>query len=104
MAGSRHAWRAARSGSILYLPFSILVFSSASMRILGIDPGLKLTGYGILDWTGQEHPLRPPALVDAGVIRLDAKAQMPARLLELEQELGGLFKEYKPDVCAVEML
>ena len=74
------------------------------MRILGIDPGLKLTGYGILDWTGQEHALRPPALVDAGVIRLDAKAQMPPRLLELEQELDGLFREYKPDVCAVETL
>jgi crossover junction endodeoxyribonuclease RuvC len=74
------------------------------MRILGIDPGLKLTGYGILDWIAPEHPSRPPALVDAGVIRLDAKAQMPPRLLELEQELDGLFKEYKPDVCAVEML
>jgi crossover junction endodeoxyribonuclease RuvC len=75
------------------------------MRILGIDPGLKLTGYGILEWTaGHDHPLRPPALVDAGVIRLDAKAQMSARLLELEQELDQLFREYKPDVCAVEQL
>jgi len=74
------------------------------MRILGIDPGLKLTGYGILDWTGPEHPSRPPALVDAGVIRLTAKDPMPARLLELEQELNGLFEEYKPEVCAVETL
>ncbi|HEY7120397.1 MAG TPA: crossover junction endodeoxyribonuclease RuvC [Tepidisphaeraceae bacterium] len=75
------------------------------MRILGIDPGLKLTGYGILEWTvGHDHPLRPPALIDAGVIRLDAKAQMSARLLELEQELDQLFREYKPDVCAVEQL
>jgi crossover junction endodeoxyribonuclease RuvC len=74
------------------------------MRILGIDPGLKLTGYGILDWTGPEHALRPPTLVDAGVIRLTAKDPMPARLLELEQELNGLFEEYKPEVCAVETL
>ena len=51
------------------------------MRILGIDPGLKLTGYGVIEWAGGEVPGRPPGLVDAGVIRLDAKAQMPARLL-----------------------
>src|SRR4051812_12009233 len=74
------------------------------MRILGIDPGLKLTGYGLIDWVGPEHPSRPPGLVDAGVIRLNAKAQMPARLHELYRELDGLFEEYKPEVCAVEMV
>ena len=74
------------------------------MRILGIDPGLKLTGYGVLDWTAPEHPLRPPALVDAGVIRLAAKDPMPARLLELECELDQLFEEFRPQVCAVETL
>ena len=47
------------------------------MRILGIDPGLKLTGYGVIDWTS---PAPRPRLVDAGVIRLDAKAQLAARL------------------------
>jgi crossover junction endodeoxyribonuclease RuvC len=74
------------------------------MRILGIDPGLKLTGYGVIEWAGAEVPGRPPGLVDAGVIRLDAKAQMPARLLELSRELDSLFEEYKPEVCAVETL
>ena len=74
------------------------------MRILGIDPGLKLTGYGLIDWTGPDHPLRPPALVDAGVIRLDAKAQLAPRLGELYRELDQLFDEFKPDVCAVEQL
>jgi crossover junction endodeoxyribonuclease RuvC len=74
------------------------------MRILGIDPGLKLTGYGLIDWVGPEHPSRPPGLVDAGVIRLNAKAQMPARLHELYRELDSLFEEYKPEVCAVETL
>jgi crossover junction endodeoxyribonuclease RuvC len=74
------------------------------MRILGIDPGLKLTGYGILEWSGTESALRPPALVDAGVIRLDAKTQLPSRLHELYRELDALFEEYKPAICAVEML
>jgi crossover junction endodeoxyribonuclease RuvC len=74
------------------------------MRILGIDPGLKLTGYGVIDWTGQESPLRPPTLVDAVVLRLNAKASLPSRLHELYRELESLFDEFKPEVCAVEQL
>jgi crossover junction endodeoxyribonuclease RuvC len=69
------------------------------MRILGIDPGLRITGYGVVDWK-----LLRPELVDGGVIRLNATASIPARLVELESELDGLFDEMKPDVCAVEQL
>jgi crossover junction endodeoxyribonuclease RuvC len=69
------------------------------MRILGIDPGLKITGYGVLDW----RPIRPQ-LVDGGVIRLQAKTPLADRLVELESELESLLTEYKPDVCAVEQL
>jgi crossover junction endodeoxyribonuclease RuvC len=74
------------------------------MRILGIDPGLKLTGYGIIEWTGQESPARPPTLIDAGVLRLDAKSALASRLHELYRELDALFDEFKPQVCAVEQL
>jgi crossover junction endodeoxyribonuclease RuvC len=74
------------------------------MRILGIDPGLKLTGYGIIEWTGQESPARPPTLIDAGVLRLDAKSALASRLYELYRELDALFEEFKPAVCAVEQL
>ena len=49
------------------------------MRILGIDPGLRLTGYGVIDY----KPLRPK-LIDGGVIRLDAKTPLADRLVELE--------------------
>jgi len=69
------------------------------MRILGIDPGLKITGYGVIDW----KPIRPP-LVDGGVIRLQAKTPLADRLVELETELDALIEEHKPDVCAVEQL
>ena len=69
------------------------------MRILGIDPGLQITGYGVLDW----KPVRPQ-LVDGGVIRLTLKTPIPDRLVELETELDALFAEHKPDVCAVEQL
>ena len=75
------------------------------MRILGIDPGLKLTGYGLIDWPAPPaDPMTPPELIDAGVIRLDAKTQIAPRLHELFTELDALFDEYKPDVCAVEHL
>ena len=69
------------------------------MRILGIDPGLKLTGYGVIDWQRSR-----PALIDAGVIRLKATTALADRLVELECELDALLDEHKPDVCAVEQL
>ena len=71
------------------------------MRILGIDPGLRLTGYGVIDW--KPPPLRPP-LVDGGVIRLRPKTSLADRLVELEIELESLIDEHKPDACAVEQL
>lgn len=69
------------------------------VRIIGIDPGLQITGYGVIDW----KPLRP-ALVDGGVIRLKVKTPIADRLVELETELESLFDEHKPDACAVEQL
>jgi crossover junction endodeoxyribonuclease RuvC len=69
------------------------------MRILGIDPGLQITGYGVIDW----RPVRP-TLVDGGVIRLSPKTPLADRLVELESELESLIEEHKPDVCAVEQL
>src|SRR5438046_6109175 len=69
------------------------------MRILGIDPGLRLTGYGVIDYTTSA-----PILVDAGVIRLDAKSSLAARLAELERELDDLIEETGPAIVAVEQL
>ena len=69
------------------------------MRILGIDPGLQLTGYGVIDY----RPVRP-VLIDGGVIRLKPKTPLADRLVELDTELDALLEEYKPDVCAVELL
>ena len=69
------------------------------MRILGIDPGLQLTGYGVLEW----KPMRP-RLVDGGVIRLTPGAELADRLVELEAELDAILAEHQPDVCAVEQL
>ena len=69
------------------------------MRILGIDPGLRLTGYGIVDYAAMH-----PKLIDGGVIRLTVKTSLATRLAELDKELTLLFEEFKPGVCAVEQL
>ena len=69
------------------------------MRIIGIDPGLQITGYGVIDWS----PARS-ALLDAGVVRLQPKTSIADRLVELEVELESLFDEHKPDFAAVEQL
>jgi len=69
------------------------------MRILGIDPGLQITGYGVIDYDRAR-----PKLIDGGVIRLKPKTSIPDRLVELEIELESLIDEHKPDVCAVELL
>ncbi len=69
------------------------------MRIHGIDPGLQLTGYGVIDF----HPVRP-ALIDAGVIRLDPACSIADRLVELETELEAIVTEHHPQIVAVEQL
>jgi crossover junction endodeoxyribonuclease RuvC len=69
------------------------------MRILGIDPGLQITGYGMIDFS-----LPRSKLIDGGVIRLQSQASIADRLVELEIELDDLLKEHKPELCAVEQL
>lgn len=70
-------------------------------RILGIDPGLRLTGYGLVQRPdGQVEP----TLVEAGVIRLSAHWSMQERLARLYEDLTGIIDEAKPDHLAVEKL
>jgi crossover junction endodeoxyribonuclease RuvC len=69
------------------------------MLILGIDPGLRITGYGVVRWKALK-----PLLVDAGVIRLGERQSIPRRLVELESELDSILDEHRPDICAVEQL
>ena len=72
------------------------------MIILGVDPGLRLTGYGVV--TFKPTNALKPVLVDGGVIRLNTKTAIPDRLVELATELDALIEEHEPDVCAVEQL
>jgi crossover junction endodeoxyribonuclease RuvC len=73
--------------------------NSKPVALLGIDPGLIRTGYGVIECAG-----RSTRVVDAGVIRLDNKQSIAHRLVELERELIGIFQEHAVDACAVEQL
>ena len=72
------------------------------MRILGIDPGLRITGYGVIDVLPSS--VMKPQLIDGGVIKLDDKRPLSDRLVELADELDKIIEEHRPDICAVEQL
>ena len=69
------------------------------MIIMGIDPGFAITGYGILDYTGNRFKV-----LDYGVIRTEAGEAFTDRLLVLHRELEVLMGKYKPVLMAVEEL
>jgi crossover junction endodeoxyribonuclease RuvC len=66
------------------------------IRILGIDPGLRLTGFGVVDRAGQRV-----AYVASGVIRTP-DAALPDRLKAILESLGRVIAEHRPDQVAVE--
>lgn len=74
-----------------------------AMRVLGIDPGLRLTGYGCIEQVRGGRAARV-RVVEAGVIRLDGNRSVSERLVELEADLTGLIGRVRPDVVAVEQL
>lgn len=69
------------------------------MRILGIDPGTGILGFGVIEVEGKKT-----SLVDAGIIRTPLKQPDSERLLTIYSELSSLIKELKPTVMAVEKL
>lgn len=69
------------------------------MRILGIDPGLALVGYGIIDVENYNTKM-----VDYGVITTDAKDSLPKRLECIYDLLNDLINIYKPEEVAMEEL
>ena len=70
---------------------------NVSRRVLGIDPGSRKTGYGVVEMTGNKV-----SHVDNGVIIVDTKAPMPLRLRQIFDGLNDIVAEYRPDEVAVE--
>lgn len=69
------------------------------MRILGIDPGLHITGYGLLET--DDHNT---TVIEAGIIRTTKQAALAEQLKEIASELDGIINQLKPDAIAVEEL
>jgi crossover junction endodeoxyribonuclease RuvC len=69
------------------------------MRIIGIDPGTGILGFGVIDVEKGK-----PKLVDAGVIRTPVKEDDAVRLLTIYEELTEIIKETKPSAMSVEKL
>ena len=69
------------------------------MRILGIDPGLAIVGYGVID--SEKGVYRP---VDCGVINTPKELSLPERLELIYKGMGEVIDTFKPDQVAIEEL
>jgi crossover junction endodeoxyribonuclease RuvC len=70
------------------------------MKILGIDPGLLQTGYGLIEADGPERM----KFVEAGVIRTSPEDSISGRVADIYDNLTEIIKEYKPQVLVLEKL
>ena len=68
-------------------------------RVLGIDPGLNITGYGLIEFDGQRS-----RVVEAGVVRSKASGALESRLRQIHDGVAEVIKSLSPEVMAVEEL
>ena len=71
--------------------------SAPAVRILGIDPGLRVTGFGIIDRSGQTL-----AYVTSGCIRTPLAGSLPERLAVILESLGEVIAAHRPGEVALE--
>lgn len=69
------------------------------MRIIGFDPGLADTGYGVIETDGNRV-----VCLDYGSIKTPAKTDLPSRLLTISKEITKLIKKYNPERIGIEQL
>lgn len=72
---------------------------STVTRILGIDPGLRMTGFGVIEMQGQK--LR---YIASGCIKSDGNQRLPDRLHTLYAGITEIIGAYQPDIAAVEQV
>ena len=76
-----------------------LYFMGENMIILGIDPGLAIVGWGVIE--SIKGRIRPIAY---GAIRTPAHTDIESRLSIIQDDLTSLIEKYKPDEMAIEEL
>ncbi len=68
-----------------------------TIRLIGLDPGLRNTGWGVVEQTGSKLKF-----LACGTVISDPKTSLAKRLLQLEQKLETVFDDWQPDYAAVE--
>ncbi len=71
------------------------------MKILGIDPGMAIVGYGMIEINAGEEEIN---LITSGSIQTDKKLSDSKRLLEISNDLAQILEMYNPDCASVEKL
>lgn len=69
------------------------------MRILGIDPGMAIVGYSVLEINGDEYEL-----ITSGSIRTSSSDPDGCRLAEIRGDMNSLIEQFKPEVASIEQL
>ncbi len=69
------------------------------LRVVGIDPGLKITGYGIVDGTGNSF-----SLVEAGFVSTNEQDPMSERILSIYNDVLSVIEESDAECVAIEEL
>lgn len=72
---------------------------ATATRILGVDPGLRITGFGVIEKSGNSL-----SYLASGCIKTDANASLPRRLGTIHAGLCELVAQYKPDQAVVEIV
>jgi crossover junction endodeoxyribonuclease RuvC len=70
------------------------------VKVLGIDPGLVVSGYGVLEQQGDSIRLREAGTIDSGNVH----DPLPVRLRRLHEEMHHLIVDHEPDALALEQL
>jgi crossover junction endodeoxyribonuclease RuvC len=69
------------------------------MRILGIDPGLQVCGYAVIEANSSQEEL-----IEAGVFRTDGSVSLERRLAQIAEDTNSILEKFAPGIVAVEEL
>lgn len=77
----------------------LILKKNKNIRILGIDPGYAIVGFGILDYNGFDFNL-----IEYGAITTDSGTDFNKRLRAIHEDTEFIFEKFKPDCMAIERL
>lgn len=69
------------------------------MKILGIDPGLAIVGYSVIEFDGENL-----ILLNSGSIKTSKNNSESKRLVEIHEDMTTIIEKYKPDIASIEKL